>query len=322
MLIAALATLAVAAAAVGALRWREASLPVARPGARSLHDKPVGRVGGLAVIAGIVAAMPAWPVPTGVTPALAWAAGLATVAVAGVSLVDDWRGVPAGARLCVHALAAAAALWAIPLGGVPAMVAAVAIVWMANLFNFMDGNDGLAAVSAIAGFGAYALAAHGAGAGSLPYATIALACVPFLWVNRPPARMFMGDVGAVTLGFLAAMLGVAGIAGGAWGAWLPPLAFLPLILDATVTLVRRAVRGERLWEAHKVHYYQRFHRMGAGHRGTLALYATLCCATAATAAACALAAPALGWAALATWTLVIAVVFVVIDYHWRRRPGP
>jgi UDP-N-acetylmuramyl pentapeptide phosphotransferase/UDP-N-acetylglucosamine-1-phosphate transferase len=193
---------------------------------------------------------------------------------------------------------------------------------MANLFNFMDGNDGLAAASAIAGFGVYALVAHAAGAGSLPYVTVALACVPLLWINRPPARMFMGDVGAVTLGFLAAVVGIAGIAGGAWAAWLPPLAFLPLILDATATLARRAARGERLWEAHKVHYYQRYHRMGAGHRGTLALYAALSCATAATAAACALAAPSLGWTALATWMLVLGAVFAVIDYHWRRRPGP
>ncbi|HXU51819.1 MAG TPA: hypothetical protein VN789_07235 [Casimicrobiaceae bacterium] len=322
MLIAALATLAVAAVAVGVLRWQEASLPVARPSARSLHAAPVGRVGGLSVVAGIVVAMPAWPVPAGITPALAWVAALAAVAVAVVSLVDDWRGLSAGARLCVQALAAAAATWAMPLGGAWSVVAVIAIVWMANLFNFMDGNDGLAAASAIAGFAAYALAAHAAGAGALPYVTIALACVPLLWINRPPARMFMGDVGAVTLGFLAAVLGIAGIAGGAWAAWLPPLAFLPLILDATVTLARRAARGERLWEAHKVHYYQRVHRMGAGHRGTLALYAALSCATAATAAACALAAPSLGWTALATWMLVLGAVFAVIDYHWRRRPGP
>jgi UDP-N-acetylmuramyl pentapeptide phosphotransferase/UDP-N-acetylglucosamine-1-phosphate transferase len=304
------------------LRWQEASLPVARPGPRSLHRSPIVRVGGLSIVAGIAVAVPAWPVPAGITPALAWAVAAAVVAVAAVSLADDWRGVSPGVRLGVQVFAAAAATWAMPLGAAWAVVAVMAIVWMANLFNFMDGNDGLAAAAAVAGFGAYALAAHAAGAAALPYVTIALACLPLLWVNRPPARMFMGDVGAVTLGFLAAVLGVAGIAGDAWPAWLPPLAFLPLILDASVTLLRRARRGERLWEAHKVHYYQRFHRMGAGHGGTLALYAALSCATAASAAACALRAPSLGWAALAIWTLVIAGVFAAIDYHWRRRPGP
>jgi UDP-N-acetylmuramyl pentapeptide phosphotransferase/UDP-N-acetylglucosamine-1-phosphate transferase len=322
MLIPAIATLVAAAVALGVLGWRQASLPVARPGARSLHATPVGRVGGLSIVAGIAVALPAWPTPPGITPALAWAVAIATVAVACISLADDWRGLPPGVRLCVHALAAAVATWAMPVGLAWALVAVAAIVWMANLFNFMDGSDGLAAASAIAGFAAYALAAHAAGATALPYATIALACVPFLLVNRPPARMFMGDVGAVTLGFLAATLGVAGVAAGTWAAWLPLLAFLPLILDATATLARRAWRGERVWEAHNVHYYQRFHRLGAGHRGTFALYAALSCGTAATAAACALRAPRLGWPALATWTLVIACAFAVIDYHWRRRPAP
>jgi UDP-N-acetylmuramyl pentapeptide phosphotransferase/UDP-N-acetylglucosamine-1-phosphate transferase len=322
MLIPALATLAVASVALGLLRWREASLPLAQPGPRSLHHAPIGRVGGLSIVAGVAVAVPAWPTPTGITPALAWAAAIAVAAVAAVSLADDWRGLTPATRLCVQALAAAAATWAMPLGLAWAALAVVAIVWTANLFNFMDGSDGLVAASAIAGFCAYALAAHAAGAPALPCATIALACVPFLFVNRPPARMFMGDVGAVTLGFLAATLGVAGVAGGAWPAWLPPLAFLPLLLDATATLARRAWRGERVWEAHNVHYYQRFHRMGAGHRGTFALYAALSCATAASAAACALRAPALGWPALAAWTIVIAFVFTAIDYHWRRRPGP
>ncbi len=96
--------------------------------------------------------------------------------------------------------------------------------------------------------------------------------MPFLAVNFPPSRLIMGDVGAVPLGFLAAAFGCALVAGGHWPAWFPALVFLPFIADATTTLARRALRGERIWEAHRSHYYQRLHRLGAGHRGTLAIY--------------------------------------------------
>ena len=98
---------------------------------------------------------------------------------------------------------------------------------------------------------------------------------PFLAFNVPPARMFMGDVGAVPLGFPAAALGALGIALGRWPAWFPVLVFLPFVADATVTLARRALAGERVFEAHRGHYYQRLWQLGAGHRGTLAVYAAL-----------------------------------------------
>lgn len=317
-----LATLVVATLAVAILRRSAAVLPVAVPGVRSLHDTPVVRVGGLAILAGIAAGLPAWSVPPGITPSLAWVVALGTLGVAAVSAADDWRSVRPATRLVVQAVAAAGAVWAMPVSAPIGLAVAVAIVWMANLFNFMDGSDGLAASAAIAGFAAYAIAAHAAGADPAPFALIGVACVPFLAVNLPPARMFMGDVGAVTLGFLAAVLGVAGVVGGIWPAWLPLLAFAVPILDATLTLARRAWRRERVFEAHKVHYYQRFHQMGAGHAGTLALYATLAIGTAATAAGCALAAPRLGWAALGAWMIVIAALFAAIDYHWRRRSPP
>ena len=101
----------------------------------------------------------------------------------------------------------------------PRVLVALACAWSLNLYNFMDGSDGLAAAMAIVGFAAYARGARAAiGAPlALPLA-LAAATVPVLAVNRPPARMFLGDVGAVPLGFLAAALGIGGIAGGAWPA--------------------------------------------------------------------------------------------------------
>ena len=98
--------------------------------------------------------------------------------------------------------------------------------------------------------------------------------------------MFMGDVGAVPLGLLAAALGGAGVAAGHWAPWFPLLVFLPFLADATATLALRAWRRERVWEAHRSHFYQRLHLAGAGHRGTLALYAADMLACALLALAC------------------------------------
>jgi UDP-N-acetylmuramyl pentapeptide phosphotransferase/UDP-N-acetylglucosamine-1-phosphate transferase len=125
------------------------------------------------------------------------------------------------------------------------VIAALACAWSLNLYNFMDGSDGLAATMALVGFTAYGAVLLCRGEPpALPLA-LAATMIPVLFVNRPPARMFLGDVGAVPLGFLAAAFGIAGVAGGAWPAWFPVLVFLPFIADASVTLVRRVLAGER-----------------------------------------------------------------------------
>jgi UDP-N-acetylmuramyl pentapeptide phosphotransferase/UDP-N-acetylglucosamine-1-phosphate transferase len=197
-------------------------------------------------------------------------------------------------------------------------VAAVAIVWGANLFNFMDGSDGIAAAMAIVGFGAYALAAAQAGTSWLAYAAIAVSTVPFFMTNRPPATMFMGDVGAVPLGFLAGAFGIAGAVEGTWPAWFPVLVFLPFVADATLTLALRAARRERVWLAHRSHFYQRLNTLGAGHRGTLAIYGAAMLACAAVALACLAIAPRAGPVLLAAALALHLIAFAAIDYHWRK----
>ena len=318
-----LLALCISAAAVWLLVRAAARLPHAQPSARSLHEAPVPRVGGLAIWAGVVPALAiARPAPGLDTPA-AVALYAGTAAIALVSLLDDWRGVPTMVRLAVHAGAAAA--FAIALDrGVPASVplilaTALSLVWVANLYNFMDGSDGIAGVMTLCGFAAYGAAATINGLSGTVYFCVAAATLPFLVVNVPPARMFLGDVGAVPLGFLAAAFGLAGIRGGAWPAWLPWLVFLPFVADATVTLATRLARGERVWEAHKSHYYQRLHQMGAGHRGTAAVYGALALGTALTAVLCVAWTPGAGWVAVAAWIAVHAMLFATIDYHWRRR---
>jgi UDP-N-acetylmuramyl pentapeptide phosphotransferase/UDP-N-acetylglucosamine-1-phosphate transferase len=198
-------------------------------------------------------------------------------------------------------------------------LAALVLAWSANLYNFMDGSDGLAATMAFCGFAAYGVAASGAGATPTAYYALAAATLPFLVVNRPRATMFLGDVGSVPLGFLAAAFGIGGVLLEQWAAWFPVLVFLPFIADATVTLARRVLRGDRLGSAHKDHYYQRLHQLGAGHGGTLAAYAALMAGTTTTALSCLAFAPAWGALALAAWCVVCFILFAAIDYHWRQK---
>jgi UDP-N-acetylmuramyl pentapeptide phosphotransferase/UDP-N-acetylglucosamine-1-phosphate transferase len=193
---------------------------------------------------------------------------LGTFALAGVSLLDDLRGLPVALRFLAHFVAAAACLLALGVSGWALVGAILAVVWMTNLYNFMDGSDGLAGGMAAIGFGALALAAWLGNAFELAKlcASIAVAALAFLRFNFPPARVFMGDTGSIPLGFMAASLGILGVRQNVWPWVFPVLVFSPFIADASVTLVRRALRGEKVWQAHRSHYYQRVVLLGASHR--------------------------------------------------------
>ena len=259
-----------------------------------------------------------------------WLLAFGLVAV--VSLVDDFRGVHPAWRLASHLGAAVAVAIALYGGGgvlpiavtcLAAAAAAAVMVWAANLYNFMDGSDGLAACMGACGFAAYGYAAALAGAPAAAYCALAAAALPFLALNLPPARMFMGDVGAVPLGFLAAAFVLGGWRAGTWPAWFPVLVFLPFIADATVTLGRRVWRRERLWEAHKMHYYQRLHQLGAGHRGTLLVFGVLIAGTVASAVATLAIDPESGWIVVAAWSSAFAILFCGIEYRWQHHtPNP
>jgi UDP-N-acetylmuramyl pentapeptide phosphotransferase/UDP-N-acetylglucosamine-1-phosphate transferase len=144
---------------------------------------------------------------------------------------------------------------------------------MLNLYNFMDGMDGIAGGMAVFGFGTFAVFGLLAGATlfSVLNLIIAAAALGFLVFNFPPARIFMGDVGSSTLGLLAAALSLWGVRDGIFPFWIALLVFSPFIVDATVTLLRRLWRRERIWHAHKTHYYQRLVQAGWGHRKTVLL---------------------------------------------------
>ena len=196
----------------------------------------------------------------------------------------------------------------------------LAIAWYANLYNFMDGSDGLAGGMAVIGFGAYAWGALQSGQAALAAASasIAGAAFAFLFANFHPARLFMGDVGSVPLGFLAGALGVLGWRAGAWPLWFPLLVFAPFVCDATLTLARRLMRGERVWLAHKEHYYQRLVRMGFGHRGVawIEYAAMILCAAAALLARDE--APTFQWIALGGAAALLSAAAICIDLRWSR----
>jgi UDP-N-acetylmuramyl pentapeptide phosphotransferase/UDP-N-acetylglucosamine-1-phosphate transferase len=219
------------------------------------------------------------------------------------------------------AAAAAVVAFELDAAALSAVLLVFAIAWSANAYNFMDGADGLAAGMAVFGFGAYALAAHLAGAGPLATlcASLAAAAAAFLPFNWHPARLFLGDVGAVPVGFLAGALGAQGWNEGCWPLWFPLLVFAPFLGDATLTLARRLWRRERIWQAHREHYYQRLVQLGFGHRRTALLeYAAMAgCAGIALAVlgqSAAVQAFAVAWAVVA---LLGAAVW--IDYRWGAR---
>jgi UDP-N-acetylmuramyl pentapeptide phosphotransferase/UDP-N-acetylglucosamine-1-phosphate transferase len=139
---------------------------------------------------------------------------------------------------------------------------------MTNLYNFMDGSDGLAGGMALSGFTMYGIAAlmNNNDAFAMVNFTIGAAALGFLLNNFHPAKIFMGDAGSIPLGFLAAGIGLWGWQQADWPAWFPLLVFSPFIVDASVTLVKRGMRGAKVTEAHREHYYQRLIQMGWGHR--------------------------------------------------------
>lgn len=260
------------------LRWVR-HLLVDVPGARSLHRQPTPTGGGVGVSAGmallpLLAPVCGLPVFSGmaVTPLL-----VATLVLSLVGLLDDLRGLPVGLRLAVQGLCAVWVLSSMDVAPSAAAAASAAIwalglLWLVgftNVFNFMDGIDGLAASQAVfVGFASAFLVIR-AGAGSdlpLLLALAAAAAAGFLCWNWPPARLFMGDAGSLPLGFMLAALGLACVLRGAITIWCVLILWAPFLCDAGVTLLLRALRGAAILRPHREHAYQRLAMAMGEHR--------------------------------------------------------
>jgi UDP-N-acetylmuramyl pentapeptide phosphotransferase/UDP-N-acetylglucosamine-1-phosphate transferase len=293
------------------LAWRIAT---DIPNERSLHNAPIPRIGGWGVV-------PATLLVMGLLGGGGnWAVFNLASALFLLSYADDRLGLPIAVRLPVHAAAAAAWLAFGPLS-LPLMTAALAafaIVWVTNLFNFMDGADGLAGGMALFAFGTYGYVAATSGAMPLALWSLAVAgaAAGFLLFNFSPARVFLGDGGSITVGFLAGAFGIWGWAADAWPVWFPFLVSAPFFLDATATILRRMLGGEPFWRAHREHYYQRMIRSGWSHRRTAICEYMLMAASAGLAVLMLDWSPAAQYAGLAGAAAVYVLLAWAVDRRW------
>ena len=249
------------------------------PNARSSHRVATPRGGGGAIVVATTAALAWW----------AWASGSMALAgalaggliVAGIGFVDDHRTVPAAARLVGHTLAAALAVWVLGVPGIAgALLAVFFVTWLINLTNFMDGIDGIAGVQTLtvcAGGAAMYQMVAGTGiindpSGVFEPAVLGAASIGFLIWNWPPARVFMGDVGSGYVGFMVAVLTLRAASVAPVLGWCWLILSGVFIVDATFTLVRRIMRRDRVFEAHRSHAYQHL-ALAWGHRPVTLLVA-------------------------------------------------
>jgi UDP-N-acetylmuramyl pentapeptide phosphotransferase/UDP-N-acetylglucosamine-1-phosphate transferase len=270
-----LAPLTVAAAAVLSAGLIVLLLPMlqrhalAKPNARSSHVEPTPQGGGIAVIVAtalVALAAVTLTSPPGERVELAWVLGAAAL-MAAVGAIDDMRTMPVLPRLLLQVLAVAVVVAALPaeLRVAPPLpwwveraLLGVAALWFVNLVNFMDGIDWMTVAETVplAG-GLVAIGWLGALPPAATIAALALlgAVLGFAPFNRPVARLFLGDVGSLPIGLLLAwLLMLLALGGHVAAALLLPLYYLA---DASLTLARRLIAGERVWQAHRTHFYQR-----------------------------------------------------------------
>lgn len=242
------------------------------PNERSSHTISTPRGGGLAIVVSSVVAMGLMAAVGVISVRLFIALAGGGTAVAVVGFLDDRSSLSAGKRLLVHFVAGAwAVAWVghvgvlelggtvIRLGVLGYVLSVIAVVWFLNIFNFMDGIDGIAASEAVF-MGVAAVVLSGYLGLAPPTAAVGViiggATAGFLVWNWPPARIFMGDVGSGYLGFVIGVLALANASGSPSVLWTWLIIAGVFVVDSTITLVRRTLRGERLSVAHRTHAYQ------------------------------------------------------------------
>ena len=282
----------------------------------SVHDAPIPRIGGVAVMAGLLAG---WAL---MLTSLKWWIVLPLIGLFIVSLLDDMRNL--SVKQCLSAHVAAAVILVVGSGVfvqqglIAALLVIPLTVWMINLYDFMDGADGLAGGMSLFGFsmyGAAALIAHDDTQAMLNF-TVGAASLGFLYNNFHPAKVFMGDAGSAPLGFLAAGMGLWGWQLGYWTAWFPLLVFSPFIVDASVTQIRRTLRGAKITEAHREHYYQRAIEMGWSQSSVaLTEYALM---LGAGVTALSVLDQAFPWLVLLIWAAIYGGLMLALDAAWKK----
>jgi UDP-N-acetylmuramyl pentapeptide phosphotransferase/UDP-N-acetylglucosamine-1-phosphate transferase len=315
----------IAAALVVALHPLLRRYALARPNARSSHRTPTPQGGGIAVIGAAILAMAGAGLlgfdVNGLAPVLAAAVVLALLGAA-----DDIRPLAPGVRLAFQTVAVAVvALAAGPdsrlIPAVPRAVESATLIlagiWFVNVVNFMDGIDWMSVAELVPLTAALAFLG---GAGGLPTPAPLLAAallgglLGFAPFNKPVAQLFLGDVGSLPLGLLVGWLLIQLAGTGAWAAAL----LLPLyyLADATLTLLRRLARGERIWQAHRQHFYHQALVNGLSVPEIVARVFTLNLALAALAGA------ALLWPSISVSAATLAAGTVLVALTLRRFASP
>lgn len=309
------------------LSWLRRRAILDRPVERSSHQVPIPRGGGLALVPVMLCA---WLVlaASGLAPSDTTFIVLIAAALAFVSWRDDLGGLDVSWRLLMHFVAAGLGVLSLPAstlifqGLLPPILdrvtAIILWVWFLNLYNFMDGIDGISCTeTSFVGFGITVVSLLAGAVGSdtsmLALATAA-AAIGFLRWNWPPARIFLGDVGSIPLGYVVGWLLLTMAAKGLWA----PALILPLyyLADATLTLLRRLIRGERIWQAHRQHFYQKALTPDSDHSAVLAFI--ICGNT----ALLALAVLAVFWPWPALLVAVFATVILLAQLARRGRSQP
>lgn len=294
------------------LKTRLSRIALDQPNHRSLHTKLVPRTGGVAMMAGMLSA---WMI-TG-NP---WLWIIPVVLLLVISLLDDIRDLSVRWRLLAQLIISASMTMVLlpDYSWWLQSLVVLAITWMINLYNFMDGSDGLAGGMALFGFASYAAAAVLANDMQMAALNAAIvgASLAFLLFNFHPARIFLGDSGSVPLGFLAGAIGLYGWRDELWPVWFPVLVFSPFIVDASATLLKRLLSGEKIWQAHRTHYYQRLIQLGWSHRKTaIAEYGLMMAASGTGIVLIGQPLPIL-LTVLAFWLLLYLTMLWVIDRQW------
>ena len=312
----------------GGNRWL-----VDHPNERSLHERPVSRAGGIAIFIGLAVGLAIVALIEAPVPGAGWmlAGGLIIILV---SFADDLRRVSPAIRIVFHLAAAVCVVLAdlsgerivlpgavLDLGAAAgALFTVLFVVWIVNLYNFMDGMDGFAGGMTAIGFTTLAVLCARQDAAMLAAAglVVASASLGFLLFNFPPARIFMGDLGSSLLGYLCAVMMLSAERSASVPLWISVLVFSPFIVDATVTLARRIIAGERPWRAHRSHFYQRLVRLGWGHRKTVVHEYGLMLACAVSAAPALWAPHGVQAALLCVWAVVYVALMLGITRLERR----
>ncbi len=260
------------------LRLNHRLAPQDRANHRSAHAGSVPTGAGAVFMTCALLAV-AW---RGFPPTL-WAVAALTL----TGFIDDRRPLPSALRLVVQLGALSALLWfsgVIDWGVLLAVLLLLCTVWWVNLFNFMDGANGMAGLHVLVSAVFYALWLHEANPEAAQQALLmGVAVLAFLPFNAPRARLFMGDAGSLGLSAWIAALALSGLVSGAFD-WLMVLQLhLPFIIDATHTLLLRLRRRENVFEAHASHLYQQLVRAGHSHFRVSSIYALLTALTGLTA---------------------------------------